>query len=210
MRHNAETLASRGDQVDVIALNEGTAQIVEEINGVTVHRIQRRVDPERPRWAHVWRAFRFLISSSTLLTGLQSRTRYDLIHVYGKPDSLVFAAWYPKLAGAPILLDRQDVVPVLRPISRAPIWFADYVMVSDRIRHEQSVSSALERNKLSESLFADDANRVGDNSSEPIYYRALVDLLSTEIFSNQRPSGIIEKTRSREHLPSAMPVDNHK
>jgi len=210
VRCHAETLAGRGDQVDVITLNDGTAQMVEEINGVTVYRIQRRIDRERPKWAHAWRTVRFLLSASTLLTRLQSGTRYDLIHVYGKPDSLVFAAWYPKLAGTPILLDTQDAVPVLKPIGKASVWFADRVIVSDRIRREHPLSSALERKKLCDSLVAPDPNQVDASSLDPSDYRPLVDSLSTEIFSGQRPAAIVEKTRSREQLPSPMSIDNHK
>ena len=151
VRYHAEALARRGDQVDVIALTEGTAQMVEEINGVTVHRIQRGADPERPKWAHAWRTFRFLLSASRFLTHLQIQTRYDLVHVYGKPDSLILAAWYPKLAGTRILLDTQADAPASKSISKAIMWFADHVMVSDRVRREYPVSSALESNKLCDS-----------------------------------------------------------
>jgi peptidoglycan/xylan/chitin deacetylase (PgdA/CDA1 family) len=210
VRCHAETLAGRGDQVDVIALNEGNGQMVEEVNGVTVHRIQRRADPDPPKWAHAWRTVRFLLSSSTLLTRLQSRTRYDLIHVYGKPDVLVFAAWYPKLAGTPILLDTQDVVPLLKPFGKASTWFADHVMVSGRIRREQLTSNALDRNSVCDSLIAGDLKHIEGNSSEPIHYSALVDSLSTEVFTDQRPTAIVEKPKSREQLPSTVSVDSHK
>jgi glycosyltransferase involved in cell wall biosynthesis len=36
-----------------------------------------------------------------------------LIHVHNIPDFLVFAAWYPKLTGVPVILDIHDIVPEL-------------------------------------------------------------------------------------------------
>ena len=55
----------------------------------------------------------FLVRSSAALTGLHKRNRYDVIHIHNMPDFLVFAAWYPKLTGAKLILDIHDVVPEL-------------------------------------------------------------------------------------------------
>ncbi len=51
VRHYAETLAKRGDQVDVIALGGKEAPTCpQEINGVTVYRIQHREPMSRTDW----------------------------------------------------------------------------------------------------------------------------------------------------------------
>ena len=112
VRRYAETLAKRGDLVDVIAL-AGTNVLpkVEEISGVTAYRVQRRERNERHMWAYVWRLLRFHLASSVLLTRRHHRLRYDLIHVHNVPDCLVFAAWYPKWTGAKVILDIHDIVP---------------------------------------------------------------------------------------------------
>src|SRR5204862_1399232 len=42
-----------------------------------------------------------------------ARQRYDIVHVHNIPDFLVFAAWFPKLTGARVILDIHDIVPEL-------------------------------------------------------------------------------------------------
>jgi glycogen synthase len=114
VRRYAETLAKRGDKVDVIAISGRNQQLgMEETSGVTVYTIQHRELNERHKWAYAWRVFRFLLASSALLTRLHDRNRYDLIHVHNMPDFLVFAAWYPKLTGVKLILDIHDIVPEL-------------------------------------------------------------------------------------------------
>ncbi|HEX3543178.1 MAG TPA: glycosyltransferase, partial [Candidatus Acidoferrum sp.] len=114
VRRYAEALAKRGDQVEVIALTGGNAPLVsEEINGVTVFRVQNRVRNERGKWTYAWRLLRFLVVSSIFMTRRHHRIKYDVVHVHNLPDFLVFAAWYPKMTGARIILDIHDIVPEL-------------------------------------------------------------------------------------------------
>src|ERR1019366_3267693 len=114
VRRYAETLAGRGDHVDVIALDDGAGQLGDaSISGVTVHRIQHRERNERSKWTYASRLLRFLLASSVFLTRRQDRVRYDLVHVHNVPDFLVFAAWYAKWGGAKLILDIHDIVPEL-------------------------------------------------------------------------------------------------
>ena len=114
VRRYAETLARRGDSVDVIAVGGGTVPLgQEDISGVTAHRIQRRERNERYKWSYLWRLLRFLCASSVFLTRRHHRIRYDLVHIHNIPDFLVFAAWYPKWTGAKLILDIHDIVPEL-------------------------------------------------------------------------------------------------
>ena len=100
VRRYAETLARRGDSVDVITLSKGSAPLGEtSISGVTVHRIQDREPNERSKWTYASRLLRFLVASSVFLRRRYGDVRYDLIHVHNIPDFLVFAAWYPKWTG---------------------------------------------------------------------------------------------------------------
>ena len=151
VRRYAETLAKRGDQVDVIALSREPASLpVEEIDGVTVYRVQHREHNERSKWTYAWRLARFLVRSSRKLKALQERHRYDVIHVHNMPDFLVFAAWYPKLTGAKLILDIHDVVPelfsnkfhssfktfyvgLLKKMEKLSATFVDHVIVSNHL-----------------------------------------------------------------------------
>ena len=151
VRRYAETLAKRGDQVDVIALSrELSSQPVEEVDGVTVYRVQHREHNERSKWTYAWRLMRFLVTSSRTLKKLHVRNRYDVIHIHNMPDFLVFAAWYPKMTGAKLILDIHDVVPelfankfhatfktayveFLKVLEKLSASFVDHVIVSNHL-----------------------------------------------------------------------------
>jgi len=111
----AESLAERGDVVEVAALRRDPEMLREEvINGVRVFRIQDRSGKsEHAKSSFLVPLLRFLVASSWWLTWRHARRHYDLVHVHNIPDFLVFAAWFPKLTGARILLDIHDIVPEL-------------------------------------------------------------------------------------------------
>ena len=167
VRRYAESLAKRGDQVDVIAISAGTIPLgAETINGVTVHRIQRRDRNERTKWTYALRLIRFFLHSSVFLARRHQRIRYDLIHVHNPPDFLAFAAFYPKRTGAKLILDIHDIVPelfaskfdtttdnlyvrLLKAIEKRATAFADHVIVSNDLWHETLIKRAVPSNKCS-------------------------------------------------------------
>ena len=167
VRRYAETLARRGDHVDVIALSDGTGQLGEStINGVAVHRIQRRELDERNKWAYALRHLRFLLTSTALLTRCQREVRYDLVHVHNMPDFLVFAAWRAKAAGAKLILDIHDIVPelfankfgahknrlyiwLLKVIEKLSAAFVDHVIVSNHLWRPKLIARSVPENKCS-------------------------------------------------------------
>jgi glycosyltransferase involved in cell wall biosynthesis len=109
----AETLAECGHSVDVLSLRSSPESPRHEVvNGVRIFRIQDRFGKkEKSKLSFLWPLLRFLFGSSWWLTRRHIRHRYDLIHVHNIPDFLVFAAWYPKLTGARVILDIHDIVP---------------------------------------------------------------------------------------------------
>jgi len=109
----AEALAERGDRVDVVSLRRSAATPREEtIKGVRVFRIQDRFGKtEQSMLAYLKPLLRFLLVSSWWLTRRHARERYDILHVHNMPDFLVFAGWYPRMTGTPIILDIHDLVP---------------------------------------------------------------------------------------------------
>jgi glycosyltransferase involved in cell wall biosynthesis len=111
----AETLVERGDVVEVLALRRTPETPKEEtINGVRVLRIQDRFQKSaQTKLQYLVPLMRFLFLASWELTRRHHRQRYDVVHIHNIPDFLVFAAWYPKLTGARVILDIHDIVPEL-------------------------------------------------------------------------------------------------
>jgi glycosyltransferase involved in cell wall biosynthesis len=151
VRRYAETLAKRGDHVDVFALGEDCSpKGAKQLNGVTVYHIQDRKYNERSKWTYASRLLRFLCRSAVVLSRMHVRNRYDVIHVHNMPDFLVFAAWYPKLTGAKLILDVHDIVPelfenkfktrlnavyvaFLKAVEKLSASFVDHVIVSNHL-----------------------------------------------------------------------------
>lgn len=167
VRRYAEALARRGDQVDIIALSGADrCRDVQEINGVTVYRIQDRDYNETSKWTYVWRLLRFLAKSSNVLTRLHRRYRYDLVHVHNMPDFLVFAAWYPKWTGTKLILDIHDIMPelfankfesglmrgylsLLKTVEKISVALSDHVIVSNHLWLETLIGRSAKKEKCS-------------------------------------------------------------
>lgn len=152
----AESLVARGDTVDVLALRRSAPTPAEEkISGVTVRRIQDRFGKtERSRFAYLWPLIRFLWRSTWWVTRQHLRRPFDVLHVHNMPDFLVFAAWFPRLTGAKVILDIHDIVPefyttkfsggkpsttttLLRAIERWSARQADHVIISNHLWFEK-------------------------------------------------------------------------
>ncbi len=57
--------------------------------------------------------FWFILLAGTTVTWLHLKHAYDVIHVHNMPDFLVFSALLPRLLGAKVILEVQDVSPEL-------------------------------------------------------------------------------------------------
>jgi glycosyltransferase involved in cell wall biosynthesis len=113
VRRYAETLARRGDNVDVFSLRNDKQKSRDNLKGVNVYRIQMRVRDEKGKFAYLLRIMKFFVRSAALLTFNHLKHPYDIIHVHSVPDFEVFAAIIPKLLGAKVILDIHDIVPEL-------------------------------------------------------------------------------------------------
>ena len=151
VRRYAESLAARGDHVDVFALGQRRdASNRQTIKGVHFFRIQGRgAKGQRSKLAYLWPLLRFLAVTSIRITGRHFQQPYDIVHVHNIPDFLVFAAWYPKLTGVPLILDIHDIVPeffaskfhtgsgitsrLLVWMERASAAFADRVIIANHL-----------------------------------------------------------------------------
>lgn len=166
VRRYAETLVKRGDSVDVISLRREGEGDYNELNGVKVHRIQKRVRSEKNRWDYLYKILRFFFLSGIQLTKKHMTQPYHLIHVHSVPDFEVFAALIPKIMRAKIILDIHDIVPELYAskfqaskssllfraltfIEKAAIGFSDHVIISNHIWYKTLLSRSVKPEKCS-------------------------------------------------------------
>ena len=164
----AESLVERGDIVEVFALRRAAEMPKEEvINGVRVFRLQSRFGKkQQSKSSYFWPLLQFLLISSWWITRRHWRMRYDLVHVHNIPDFLVFAAWYPKLTGAKVILDIHDIVPEffaskfnasedsflvwgLKWIERLSAAFANHIILSNHLWLDKYVARSTHRKKCS-------------------------------------------------------------
>jgi glycosyltransferase involved in cell wall biosynthesis len=153
----AEALAARGDHVDVIALKQpGDDAFHIELNGVNIYRVQSRAYDERGLASYAFRITSFFLKASWLLFQRHQHLNYEVVHVHSVPDPLVFAALFPKLAGAKIILDIHDLLPELYSskfstsnatvlqralifVERVSAAFADHVIVANDLWRDKII-----------------------------------------------------------------------
>jgi glycosyltransferase involved in cell wall biosynthesis len=164
----AEALAKRGDQVDIVALRRGNNIPREEnLNGVNVFRLQTRDGKnQQKKLDYLFPLLRFLFVSSLWIARRHRKNPYDLIHVHNIPDFMVFAAWFPRLKGAQVLLDIHDIVPefysskfqterespvvnTLKKVERISASFADHVILANHLWLDKYVSRSAAPGKCS-------------------------------------------------------------
>jgi glycosyltransferase involved in cell wall biosynthesis len=164
----AEALAQRGDSVEVFALRRNPEMPKQEIiSGVRVFRIQDRFGKgQKSLSSFLLPVLRFLIASAWWVMRRHGVQSYDFVHVHNIPDFLVFAAWYPKLMGAKVILDIHDIVPEffaskfeapersnlvrgLRLMEKISAGFADHVIISNHLWLDKYISRSARREKCS-------------------------------------------------------------
>jgi glycosyltransferase involved in cell wall biosynthesis len=152
----AEALADRGDHVDVIGLRKSADEPVEEqVGDIRLFSPNARVGKkEQSALDFLFPLLRFLFSSMVCITRQHSRRPYDILHIHNMPDFLVFAAWYPRMTGARIILDIHDIVPelygskfraggestavkMLKKVERISARFAHHVIISNHLWYEK-------------------------------------------------------------------------
>ena len=164
----AESLAARGDTVEVIALKEQPAQpAAEKIGAVDVYHFPGRYDKNQQKHGdYLFPILRFWAAANVRLAWRHFRHRYDLIHVHNMPDFLVFAAWFPRLTGTKVILDIHDIMPefyaskfqkgadalgikALKVVERAAARFAHHVIISNHLWLKPLVSRSAPEQKCS-------------------------------------------------------------
>jgi glycosyltransferase involved in cell wall biosynthesis len=180
----AETLAKRGDHVEVFALQRESLPREEVLDGVHLFRLQRRELNEKGRFSYLFRILQFLLRATFQVSGRHLRQHYDVIHVHSVPDFLVFAAVLPRLSGTPVILDIHDILPEFynskfgsRPTSTAFRFlqlvekvsgrFANHVIVANHIWRDRLLSRSIEAGKCSVVLNSPDRSIFRNNGTKP-------------------------------------------
>ncbi len=162
----AETLAQRGDHVDVLALDKEDAPREKVVGGVHVYRLQSREIDEKNRFAYAWRIMGFLLRAMVQVSRRHLHQKYDLIHVHSVPDFLVYAALLPKWMGTPVILDIHDILPefygskfgvgpntftfrLLKAVEKSSATFSSHVIIANHIWQERLVSRSVKAEKCS-------------------------------------------------------------
>ena len=167
VRRYAESLARRGDQVEIVSLRKETdVSTQSDLNGITVFGIQKRVRDEKGPLSYLTRLLRFCISAAVLVARRHRRNPYDLIHVHNMPDFLTLTAWWPRRFGAKVILDIHDVVPelyaskfkvsednpIIRSLKKVEYFCArgvDHVIISNHLWFDKLVARSAPKEKCS-------------------------------------------------------------
>ena len=194
VRRYAESLARRGDHVDVFSLRRDGRENRELLKGVHVHRIQKRVKNEAGPFSYLARTTLFLLRSTIAISAREMRGHYNLVHAHNIPDSQVFSAILPKLRGAKVILDIHDIVPELfcskfgkRPdssyfsaiqnLERASARFSDHVIVANDLWGKKLIQRSVPPEKCSVllnypdlSIFSRDAGAAVHSGKPTVIY----------------------------------------
>lgn len=164
VRRYAEALAKRGDEVEAVVIGKQGQDRYEVIDGVHVHRIQKRVIDEKGPLSYLKKLTLFFIRSAWFITRRHFAKPYQLIHVHSVPDYEVFAAFIPKLFGAKVILDIHDVVPefyaskfkigddsmlfkTLVWIEKMSIWFSNHIIISNHLWKDKLIQRSVRPDK---------------------------------------------------------------
>jgi glycosyltransferase involved in cell wall biosynthesis len=110
VRRHAESLASRGDSVDVISLDEAESGMHSRVNVVGL-KIARYRGHSRSRYLRSY--FEFFTRAASMALKLNSRHRYDVAIVCTIPDAAILSALPLRAFGARLVLDIHDTMPEL-------------------------------------------------------------------------------------------------
>ena len=111
VEREAQALIRNGYRVDVICLKKENDLPVETVNEVTVYRLPVQRNKERGLAMQLLEYLIFFMLAFAKLITLYRQQRYSIVQVHNLPDFLVFAALWPKLNGARVILDLHDLMP---------------------------------------------------------------------------------------------------
>ncbi len=151
VRRYAESLAARGDEVEVLSVtlgDDGPRETV--LAGVKITHLSGKTQFGGSTLAYMAQVGRFALTAFGVISKRALSRPYDVVHVHNMPDLIIFSAFIARLRGARIILDLHDLVPelftdkrkgwtvkplgaVLRLEEKISAAFADHVIVSNHL-----------------------------------------------------------------------------
>ena len=165
VKREAEALRDAGYQVHVICLRGPGEAAHETVEGVDVHRLP--VGHKRGKiLRYLWEYNAFFVLAAIKLARLHRRLRFAAVQVNTMPDYLVFAALYPKLTGAKVVLHLHEPVPELfltmfpgRWYTGAFVWTVSRVEQAS-IRFADRALTVTEQMRQNYARRGDDASKI--------------------------------------------------
>jgi glycosyltransferase involved in cell wall biosynthesis len=111
VEREALALLDYGFEVDVLALRRHDEAAFSVERGVNVYRLPVRRDKSRGMGGQLIEYSNFFAGVFKRLFSLHRERHYDVVQVHNLPDFLIFAAIWPKLTGAKLILDLHDLMP---------------------------------------------------------------------------------------------------
>lgn len=113
VRRLSEAAIAAGVTVSVICLRDRGESAFEICDGVRVYRVPQTRIYGAPLLVSILGWLWFTLLSGAVVSWLHLRHRFSVIIAHNMPDFLIFAALIPRLLGATIALDVEDVSPEL-------------------------------------------------------------------------------------------------
>lgn len=111
VEREARAILRSGYAVDVICVRGRDERSRQASDGLTIFRLPVARRRGMSTGVQLLEYLTFLGLAALKLCMLDGRRRYQVIHVHNVPDFLVFAAIWPKLRGARVILDIHDLMP---------------------------------------------------------------------------------------------------
>ena len=141
VKREAEALLGAGFDVHVVCLRGAGESKKESVEGIQVHRMP--VGHKRGKiLRYLWEYNAFFLLASIALGRLQRRHRFVAVQVNTMPDYLVFAAWFPKMAGARVVLHLHEPVPELFRTMFEDRWYGAWFIAVVKVAEKMAIRFA--------------------------------------------------------------------
>lgn len=111
VEREAMALIARGFEVDVLCLRDEGERATEVVDGVQIYRLPVKRHRGRGLVVQLLEYLAFFTLVVLKLFSLQGQRGYGTVQCHNLPDFLIFAAFWPKLRGASLILDLHDLMP---------------------------------------------------------------------------------------------------
>jgi glycosyltransferase involved in cell wall biosynthesis len=166
VERQALALRDAGVAVDVVCLRKPGEPPEEVVDGVAIHRLPVHRRKGSGTVTQFLEYLKFLVLALGRVAALHLRRRYAVVQVHNLPDSLVFAALVPRLAGAKVILDLHDLMPefyaerfgrkptslavrLIRAQERVSCAFADHIITVTELWREALLARGQPPEKIS-------------------------------------------------------------